>query len=129
MYSIQRYIIFTFIGIAFLVWVTLAKILGSVAYLADISDPALIGNQFTATTLIGLIVAVVGTAYAYSRNDVQRFTHDVFEELMKVAWPDWKSTRSATVVVIVTTLIVGGLLGVFDLAWGELTGIIYSRRG
>lgn len=128
MNAIQRYIIFAFLALAFLVWVTLAKVLGSVAYLADLSDPPLIGSQFTLTTLVGLVIAVGSVAYAYQRRDVQRFCHDVFEELLKVAWPDWKTTRSATVVVIITTLIVSALLGVFDLAWAELTGIIYSRK-
>ena len=127
MNAIKRYIIFSFIAVAFLVWVTLAKLLGSAAYLSDLSDPALIGTQFTLTTLIGLVVALGAAIYAYRRPDVQTFLHDVVEELMKVAWPDWKTTRSATVVVIITTLVIASMLGVFDLAWAELTGIIYAR--
>lgn len=122
---IQRYIVFSFLALAFLLFITLAKLLGSAAYLADIPDPALIGNQFTLTTLIGLVVAFGAAVYAYTRSDVQRFSHDVVEELLKVAWPDWRATRSNTVIVIVTTLVVAAMLGLFDLLWAELTGIIY----
>ncbi|MBX2814066.1 MAG: preprotein translocase subunit SecE [Myxococcales bacterium] len=129
MNSIRRYIIFSFLGFAFLLWVTLAKLLSSVAYLSDFPDPALIGTQFTATTLIGFVAAVLATMYAYGRSDIQQFSHDVIEELMKVAWPDWRTTRSATVVVIITTFVVAILLGFFDLAWAEFTGIIYAPRG
>lgn len=128
MQGIKRYIIFSFIALTFLVWVTLSKLLGSAAYLADLPDPAVLGNQFTLTTLISLALAIGVGFYAYMRRDVQTFAHDVVEELMKVAWPDWKSTRSATVVVIVTTVIVASLLGVFDLVWAELTGIIYANK-
>ena len=127
MYAIRRYIIFIFITLTFLVWVTLAKLLGASAYLADISDPALIGSQFTLSTLVGLVVAVGAGLYAYLRKDVQSFTARVLEELMKVAWPTWKTTRSATVVVIVTTVVVASMLGLFDLVWAELTGVIYAR--
>ena len=37
-----------------------------------------------------------------------------------------KDTQTATVVVIVTTLIIAAILGVFDLVWAKLTGLIYS---
>lgn len=128
MHSIRRYIIFSFLGLSFLLWVTLAKLLSAVAYLSDIQDPAIIGSQFTASTLVALIIAVGAGLYTYRVKTVQRFAHDVIEELLKVAWPDAKTTRSATVVVIVTTVVVALLLGFFDLAWAEFTGIIYAPR-
>lgn len=127
MYSTKRYIIFAFMGLTFLLWVTLSKLLSTVAYLADVSDPAILGNQFTQSTLIALVVAVGAGVYTYRRKDVQSFSQDVVEELMKVAWPDWKTTRSATATVVVTTLVVAVMLGVFDNAWRLMTGIIYAR--
>lgn len=127
MYSTKRYIIFSFLAATFLLWITLSKLFRLVTDLADLGDPALIGNQFTATTLAGLVVAVVTGVLVYIRPDVQRFCRDVVEELMKVAWPDWKATRSATGVVIITTCVVAAMLGVFDNVWRFLTGIIYSN--
>ncbi len=126
MQSIQRAIVFAFLIATLLVWVTIDKVLWAVADLANLPNPALIGSQFTASTLVGLLVALGAAVYAYMRNDVHVFLHDVAEELMKVAWPDWKTTRTATVTVIVTTLIVASMLGVFDWIWALLTGKIYS---
>ena len=124
--GIRRYIIFTFISLSFLLWVTLARLLGAVAYMANLPDPAVIGSQFPMTTLIGLVIAGGVGLYVYQRSDVQKFSFDVIEELLKVAWPDWHSTQSATIVVIITTIIVATLLGLFDVIWAEFTGIIYA---
>jgi preprotein translocase SecE subunit len=51
---------------------------------------------------------------------------EVGSELSKVTWPPWKDTKRATIVVMVTTLIIAGILGLLDLAWGSLTRLFYS---
>ena len=55
-----------------------------------------------------------------------QFVREVRQELSKVTWPSWNETKLATIVVIVTTLIIALVLGVLDLVWGALSSLIYS---
>jgi preprotein translocase subunit SecE len=112
--------------LALVVWKTLSLALGGIAYFAGLSDPALLGSQFTLTTLVGLVVALGGLAYAVKNPRAWEFSNDVVNELKKVTWPEKQQMQRSTVVVIVTTLIIAFILGLFDFVWGELTGLIYS---
>ena len=60
------------------------------------------------------------------RSNPLQFFGEVRREMSKVTWPTWKDTKRATIVVIVTTLVLAGLLGLLDLAWGALTRLFYS---
>lgn len=122
----QRYVIFSFLAGGALLWATFAKIFGALAYAADAPDPALLGSQFTLSTLLGFIVGAGAAIFALKHRPAYTFAEEVVAELRKVTWPDRKDTQTATVVVIVTTLIIAAILGVFDLVWAKLTGLIYS---
>ena len=50
----------------------------------------------------------------------------VVEELQRVTWPTFAETRSATIAVIVATLVCATLLGLFDYGWGAVTSQIYA---
>lgn len=79
--------------------------------------------QMSAMAAIGAIfVGVV----AYKSDRVYHLTNEVATELKKVTWPNAKEVRSATVVVIVMTLISALILFVFDLSWSSLTDMIYG---
>jgi preprotein translocase subunit SecE len=52
------------------------------------------------------------------------FFKEVSVELKKVSWPTRQQTISATVVVIVLTIIVSVFLGIIDFALGRLVGAI-----
>ena len=47
-------------------------------------------------------------------------------ELSKVTWPKWDETRTSTVVVVITTIIIAGILGLFDFVWAKVTAWIYN---
>lgn len=54
----------------------------------------------------------------YRSATVNAFMNEVAIELMtKVSWPTSKETVSATIVVIVTVVIAGFILGLFDSLW------------
>ncbi len=127
MQGVQRYIVFTFLTLSMLLWVTLTKFTAAIAYAVNVSDEPIIGSQFTLSTLVGLVLAGVGGFVAYRNEKANAFTGEVIGELKKVTWPQKKEVQTATVVVIVTTLILGLTLFVFDTAWGQLTGIIYKN--
>lgn len=125
MQSTQRYVVFAYLAFGVLLWATLGKVLGAVAYSAGLPDPAILGEQFTLTTLIGFVVAAGAVVYAFKNPKASSFSNEVVAELLKCTWPGKKETRSATVVVIITALVIAVILGLFDAVWAELTGLIY----
>ena len=48
------------------------------------------------------------------------FMSDVVSELKKVTWPSRKETYAATVVVIITLIILALILYLFDFVWGNV---------
>jgi preprotein translocase subunit SecE len=121
----QRYLIFAHLLVGFLVWITLDRLFGAITYAADLPNPALIGSSFTLTSLLSLALAAAAGVYAFRHPKAHAFSTDVVTELLKVTWPSRKETQSSTVVVIVTTLILSGILYLFDTVWAQLTGLIY----
>lgn len=55
---------------------------------------------------------------------IRTFAKEVSVELKKVSWPTRQQTVSATVVVIVLTIIVSFFLGIVDLILARLVGTI-----
>ncbi len=55
---------------------------------------------------------------------IKSFFQEVSVELKKVSWPTRQQTVSATMVVIVITIIVSFLLGIVDVILARLVGTI-----
>ena len=121
----QRYVVFSFLMLGVLAWVTLGQLLGAIAYAANVPDPAVLG-AINLSSAISMVVALGGGIYLFRDVRARHFTNEVFVELRKVTWPSRKETRSATVVVLVTTIIISLILGLFDLIWAQLTSFIYT---
>jgi len=121
----QRYVISFLLVAGVVVWQTLALIFRSITLGFDLPDPAILGNNLPLTTVLALALAIAGGFFAFRHEVANNFLNEVVTELWKVAWPDRKETQNSTVVVIVTTLVISMILGVFDLVWGKLTGFIY----
>ena len=71
------------------------------------------------------MVALVGALVLYRRPNVNKFAHDVGDELARVDWPTRQEAWGHTVVVIVVSLVAAVILGLFDFGWSELTDLIY----
>ncbi|HHU52415.1 MAG TPA: preprotein translocase subunit SecE [Firmicutes bacterium] len=52
---------------------------------------------------------------AKSGGNIGKYFRSVIAELKKVSWPNRRETTTYTIVVIVTVLVLGLLVGVFDL--------------
>lgn len=126
MQGTQRYVVFAYLALGFLLFMTLDRVLGALFYAVEIPNPGVIGSRFTLVSLIGLVVAVGAAFVTYRNPRANEFSHEVVTELRKVTWPSRKETQSSTVVVIITTIIIALILGLFDFIWAELTGIIYK---
>ncbi len=120
------------IGMAFLVfgvvlWVVVAKFLGTVMLWTGMEeyDFQLLGDQFKLTTLIGFATALSLGVWAYRHPMLSTLSEEVVVELKKVTWPTRAETRAATIVVIITVFILSFFLGMFDLAWSKILSFIY----
>lgn len=74
----------------------------------------------------GITIAVLGTAYAWRRQDWFKFCTEVVIEISQVTWPTRAETRAATIVVIVMTLISSTILWSMDQIWSTITNWLYG---
>ena len=79
-----------------------------------------------AISLTSAIVAITAGVVAYKNDRVFHLTNEVASELKKVTWPSAKEVRTATTTVIVMSILSAVILGVFDLAWSNLTELVYG---
>jgi len=125
----RRWLIMFFLVAGFLAWVLASKMIGSFLGWSGLEgwDIELIGNQFTLSTLVGLIVGL-GVGIGCFRNaGVSELVTEVIVELKKVTWPTPKEIKAATIVVIVTVFIMAFFLGIFDLVWSNLLDLLYPN--
>jgi preprotein translocase subunit SecE len=71
-------------------------------------------------------IAVVAGIGLYRNDRVYTLANEVAGELKKVTWPTAKEIRTATMVVVVMSIISAVILGVFDLVWTNLTELVYG---
>jgi preprotein translocase subunit SecE len=78
---------------------------------------------------ISLAAAVLATFTAITlyRNDrMYGLANEVATELKKVTWPNAKEVRSATIIVIIMSILSALILGFFDFVWSHLTELVYG---
>jgi preprotein translocase subunit SecE len=80
----------------------------------------------TITSLIGGVVGITLSVYAYRRPDIRNWTNEVAAELAKVTWPSKKEVTSSTMVVIATGAFATVFLALLDRFWGFVTNLVYG---
>ena len=105
--------------------VFLEKILGLVFAYARWNDPAVFGEDWSLTTVLGFALAAVAALVVWRMPRTQTVSLEIAGELKKVTWPSMRETRAATVAVVIATAIAAVLLGAFDSLWSWLSGKIY----
>lgn len=115
-----------FAVLGLLIWISITKASAAIFGWVNVTDLAIIGSQFTLSTLIGM-AATGGIAFYVLRNPkAMEVSADVVAELKRVTWPERQETFAATIIVIVTVFIISIILGIFDLVWSRLTNFIYQ---
>ena len=77
-------------------------------------------------SLVALFIAVSAGIITYRNDRIYTLANEVASELKKVTWPTAKEVRTATMVVIVMSVISAAILGFFDLIWSNLTELVYG---
>lgn len=114
----QRWVVLTFIGAAIVVGsLTLSA---STSLFAQMAWPDQRFGPMTTTSLLAFGLGVV-TFFGLIRNKrAVTFSDEVIDELSKVTWPSKDETLRATTTVVVTTLLVAAMLGLYDFLWINL---------
>ena len=110
---------------AVVVGIFLEKILGIVFSYARLNDTALLGDEWTITTVLGYGIAFVLAVLAWRSPRVNAVSMQVAQELELVSWPNLRETRASTVAVVVFTFVAAFTLGIFDLVWSRLSALVY----
>ena len=121
----RRMVVIFFVLAALAAGVFLEKVLGLAFSYARWNDPALFGEDWTLTTVLGYGIALAAAVVAWRATRVQTVSLEVASELKKVTWPTLRETRAATVAVVVATFVAAIVLGVFDYVWAKLSSLVY----
>jgi preprotein translocase subunit SecE len=58
---------------------------------------------------------------------VQAYIRDSYQEMVeKVSWPTWAQLQQSTMIVLVATLVITGIVWVMDLGSNNLLKFVYS---
>lgn len=113
-------------------WVQFGFIVGAVAVAYLMGHVIeLVWSQFDEpepllTQLGAVATGVIAAVVCYRHPKLRPLADEVAEELVnKVTWPTRDETKAATVVVIVTSLVAAGILGLMDFFWSWMTDLIY----
>jgi preprotein translocase subunit SecE len=123
---VEKYVRIGFVLAGILVWIVMASFLATAFLLVRPDwDRPLLGPQFSISTLMGIAFGVGVTLVLWFNRQVNRLGLEIASELRNVTWPSWPETRVSTIVVIVTTVVVALILGLFDAIIGAVTSALY----
>lgn len=89
-----------------------------------LKDISIVGNTITLTTILGVVLGVGLTYWAYKREDYRTYVSEVVIELHKVTWPSREETKRSTLIVIGFTIVVSLYLAGIDRVFSYLTDLI-----
>ncbi len=96
-----------------------------------IEEIPLLEVPFPMAALVGILVFLAGAAgfqMFLNKPNVADLLIDTEAELRKVTWPTIRDTTSASIVVLITVLVVFILLGVFDFVLGRaITFLLFTH--
>ena len=121
----KRLVAIFYVLAAIAVGVFLERVLGLAFSYARVNDPAIFGEDWTVTTVIGYAIAAGAAIVVWRNARAHKVSLEVAGELKKVTWPSLRETRAATVAVVVATFIAAIILGLFDFVWARLSALIY----
>jgi preprotein translocase subunit SecE len=121
----SRIVAISFFFAAVVLGIFLEKVLGLVFSYTRWNDAAILGEDWTLTTVVGYALAAAAAVVAFRAPRVRAVSMEIAQELKRVTWPTMRETRAATVAVVVATFVAAAILGVFDLVWAKLSALVY----
>lgn len=115
----QKWVVLSYIIIAFLVWYVVSSFFFSVFEMVKIPNHYLFG-AFPVTGILAFALALALLIYVFKNAEISLFSNEVVGELRKVTWPNKKETSGSTLVVVIVVIIFAVILGIFDFIWVKL---------
>ncbi|MEO5668495.1 MAG: preprotein translocase subunit SecE [Bdellovibrionota bacterium] len=125
MTSIQKYVNALFLFAAALVWLIVSHYTGVVIGYFQLGRTLGVGVDFLEHGL-PLVAAVVTFISLRSNTFTSRFATDAIGELIRVQWPSQKDVTMGTIVVIITVIASGIILGFLDMG---IVGLVRTIIG
>jgi len=126
--GVVRYVNMSFIAMGIIAYVILGELMGWVLRMAgSASNPELLGERFRLANVIGFALAL--GLVLFLKKKYNKLAMEIGNELSRVTWPSWTETKKLTVVVIIVTIILAIILGIFDYAWSQLSSLVYDFGG
>ena len=122
--EVRRYVNLAFIFAAMILSWFMMKFSALVMGWLSIADNRLMGEHVTYSTIAGIVLGVLGAIALWRSPKIYEGALSVAREMKKVTWPTGDETKYAMKVVIITSLIVSGILFLFDFAAKQLTDLI-----
>ncbi len=96
-----------------------------VAYLVNhLLDTVWEGHE-NATNAIAVVAGVVAVFVAWKNERLRTLAMETIDELSQVTWPTKQETSTATVVVLITSVVATVVIFLLDRFWQWLTNLIY----
>lgn len=121
--SNQRAVNFSLIAFAALLVFIAYKLVDQLWVYLELQDSNLLG----VVTIPGIIGAVIGigvTAVLRRHPVPNTFLVEAAEEIRQITWPTKQEVMDSTRMVIIATIFLAVVLGVFDLVWAKIAKLI-----
>ena len=79
---------------------------------------------FVISQALGVLIGLATFIYIMKNPKTSEFLKNVYEEMLKVVWPDRDQTWKYTVIIMIAVTIMGFVFGIFDLGANFLLGLI-----
>ena len=83
-----------------------------------------IGQYMMMTQVISVLISLGTFIYIMKNPKISTFMTDVYQEAIKVVWPDKNETVKHTIAIMIGVTIVGFILGIFDFVSTWLLSLI-----
>jgi len=124
--SNQRYILLSLMAIAIVVGVTTSSVAADVLARVDTGNPVTAGIALSGWA--GIVTMVLTFAVLLRTKRVYIFSDEVVTELRRVTWPTREETIRSSSVVVGFTLVLAGVLAVYDYLWVTITrAVLFSE--
>ena len=120
----SRIVLAFFMVATILTAILYTKVMAAVFTLVGIKDPAVLGRDFTNSTMIALAMTVASLFYALRATAAYGFVKQVAEELVKVTWPTFDESKQNTSNTVWVTGVIALILFLFDWVFGNLTDFL-----
>jgi preprotein translocase subunit SecE len=121
--SQQRFVILAFVVGAILLGMVVQAAVASAMLQFSVTDDRLLGGLTSTSTLLGVVGGGASFAIALRNAVWVKYADEVIGELRKVTWPSREETVRATIMVVLTTIFVAALLGLYDLLWKNVADL------